>query len=82
MDPWQNTLDSNTQSKSAEFSIHGNSEDLCFLQVDVDQCQETAAANGVSEMPTFIFFRNKTKIDKIQGADNKALEEKVRQLEF
>ena len=28
-------------------------------------------------MPTFIFFRNKTKIDKIQGADNKALEEKV-----
>ena len=48
------------------------------LQVDVDQCQETAAANGVSAMPTFIFFRNKTKIDKIQGADNKALEEKVK----
>merc|ERR1711936_887479 len=45
-----------------------------FLKVDVDQCQETAAANGVSAMPTFIFFRNKTKIDKIQGADNKALE--------
>ena len=45
--------------------------------MDVDQCQETAASNGVSAMPTFIFFRNKTKIDKIQGADNKALEEKV-----
>merc|ERR1719233_1092204 len=50
-----------------------------FLKVDVDQCQETAAANGVSAMPTFIFFRNKTKIDKIQGADNKALEEKIKQ---
>jgi len=52
-------------------------EKAVFLKVDVDQCQETAAANGVSAMPTFIFFRNKTKIDKIQGADNKALEEKV-----
>jgi len=50
-----------------------------FLKVDVDQCQETAAANGVSAMPTFICFRNKTKIDKIQGADNKALEEKIKQ---
>lgn len=54
-------------------------EKAVFLKVDVDQCQETAAANGVSAMPTFIFFRNKTKIDKIQGADNKALEEKIKQ---
>lgn len=30
-----------------------------FLKVDVDQCQETAAAQGVSAMPTFIFYRNK-----------------------
>jgi len=50
-----------------------------FLKVDVDQCQETAASNGVSAMPTFIFFRNKTKIDKIQGADNKSLEDKIKQ---
>jgi thioredoxin-like negative regulator of GroEL len=25
--------------------------------VDVDECQDTAAAQGVSAMPTFIFFR-------------------------
>uniref|UniRef100_A0A6P7GMQ4 Thioredoxin-like n=1 Tax=Diabrotica virgifera virgifera TaxID=50390 RepID=A0A6P7GMQ4_DIAVI len=30
-----------------------------FLKVDVDQCQETAAAQGVSAMPTFIFYRNR-----------------------
>jgi thiol-disulfide isomerase/thioredoxin len=30
-----------------------------FLKVDVDNCPETAASNGVSAMPTFIFFRNK-----------------------
>lgn len=32
-----------------------------FLKVDVDKCQETAAAQGVSAMPTFIFYRNKVK---------------------
>lgn len=50
-----------------------------FLKVDVDECPETAAANSVSAMPTFIFFRNKTKVDRIQGADTAALEEKVKQ---
>ena len=51
--------------------------DIVVVQVDVDQCQETAAGQGVTAMPTFLFFRNKTKIDKLQGADNKALEEKI-----
>jgi len=51
-----------------------------FLKVDVDDCQDTAAAQGVSAMPTFIFFRNKTKIDRMQGADTNALEEKVKSL--
>ena len=29
-------------------------------------------------MPTFLFFRNKTKVDSLQGADPSALEEKVK----
>jgi len=29
-------------------------------------------------MPTFIFFRNKTKIDTLRGADAGSLEEKIR----
>lgn len=29
-------------------------------------------------MPTFIFFRNKTKIDSLRGADPNALEEKIK----
>lgn len=30
-------------------------------------------------MPTFIFFRNKTKIDRITGADPALLESKIQQ---
>ena len=29
-------------------------------------------------MPTFMFFRNKTKVDKMQGADNKVLEDTIK----
>uniref|UniRef100_A0A1B6MHB8 Thioredoxin-like protein 1 n=1 Tax=Graphocephala atropunctata TaxID=36148 RepID=A0A1B6MHB8_9HEMI len=50
-----------------------------FLKVDVDVCQDTAAAQGVSSMPTFMFFRNRTRIDRMSGADPRLLEEKIRQ---
>lgn len=30
-------------------------------------------------MPTFIFYKNKTKIDTLRGADPNALEEKIKQ---
>lgn len=50
-----------------------------FLKVDVDKCQETAAEQGISAMPTFIFYRNRTKIDRVQGADINALENKIQQ---
>lgn len=50
-----------------------------FLKVDVDKCQETAASQGVSAMPTFIFYRNKIKIDRIQGADIASLEAKIQE---
>ncbi|EFA06575.1 thioredoxin-like protein 1 [Tribolium castaneum] len=50
-----------------------------FLKIDVDKCQETAAMQGVSAMPTFIFYRNKTKVDTLRGADPTALENKIQQ---
>jgi thioredoxin len=49
-----------------------------FVKVDVDKCQDTAASNGVTAMPTFVFFRNKTKIDTLRGADPGSLEEKIK----
>ncbi|CAG9575539.1 unnamed protein product [Danaus chrysippus] len=50
-----------------------------FLKVDVDRCAETASAQGISAMPTFIFYRNRTRIDRLQGADTTSLVNKVRQ---
>ncbi|XP_015522647.1 thioredoxin-like protein 1 [Neodiprion pinetum] len=50
-----------------------------FLKVDVDKCAETAAGQGVSAMPTFIFYRNRTKLGSCQGADPTGLETKIQQ---
>ncbi|GFT12163.1 thioredoxin-like protein 1 [Trichonephila clavipes] len=50
-----------------------------FLKVDVDQCSETATSQGVSSMPTFIFYKNKMKIGQVSGADATALEAKIKE---
>ncbi|EEB13218.1 predicted protein [Pediculus humanus corporis] len=52
---------------------------VVFLKLDVDICQETAIAQGVTAMPTFIFHKNLEKIDVLQGADPLALEQKITQ---
>lgn len=54
---------------------------VIFLKVDVDRCPETAAAQGVSAMPTFIFYRNKTKLGQVKGPDIPALEAKIKEYE-
>ena len=50
-----------------------------FINVDVDECQETAAAYGISAMPSFVFLRNKTRLALLRGADKAGLEEKIKQ---
>ncbi|XP_017776586.1 PREDICTED: thioredoxin-like protein 1 [Nicrophorus vespilloides] len=59
--------------------LAGKYPNAVFLKIDVDKCQDTAAAQGVSAMPTFIFYRNKTKVDRLQGADPSSLENKIKQ---
>ena len=50
-----------------------------FLNVDVDECSETAASHGVTAMPTFMFLRNKTRLAMVKGADKEGLEAKIKQ---
>ncbi|XP_031568357.1 thioredoxin-like protein 1 [Actinia tenebrosa] len=52
---------------------------VVFLKVDVEVCQETAAKQGVSAMPTFQFFKSQTKVDEMTGADHMMLENKIKQ---
>jgi len=52
--------------------------DVLFLGVDVDRCRETAAAQQVSSLPTFIIYRNGTKLDSVRGADQAGLEAMIK----
>uniref|UniRef100_A0A915JL08 Thioredoxin-like protein 1 n=1 Tax=Romanomermis culicivorax TaxID=13658 RepID=A0A915JL08_ROMCU len=49
-----------------------------FAKVDVDKCPSTAASQGVSAMPTFIFYVKKAKVDSLRGANPTELEAKVK----
>lgn len=51
-----------------------------FLKVDIDHCRETALSQGVSAVPTFIFFRSKAKLATLRGADPASLEAKIQEL--
>jgi thioredoxin 1 len=64
--------------------IHENVEvlpaqykNVLFLNVDVDENCEAAELYNINSMPTFIFFKNKTEIDKTVGANLDALAEKL-----
>ncbi|CAG5041723.1 unnamed protein product [Parnassius apollo] len=50
-----------------------------FLKVDVDSCAETASAQNVTAMPTFIIYNNWRKLDNLTGANPASLEAKIRQ---
>ncbi|XP_064596138.1 thioredoxin-like protein 1 [Liolophura sinensis] len=50
-----------------------------FLKVDVDQTPDVAHSRDVRAMPTFLFYKNMTKVDSLQGADPASLEAKIKQ---
>ncbi|XP_066954092.1 thioredoxin-2 [Macrobrachium rosenbergii] len=49
--------------------------DVVFLKVDVDEVEEVAVTYQITCMPTFVFIKNKEKVDHFSGAN----EEKIRE---
>merc|ERR1719384_1857764 len=44
-----------------------------FLKVDVDAASDIAEHCGISAMPTFQFYKDGSKVDEMQGADEAGL---------
>lgn len=51
-----------------------------FYQIDVDQLSEVAAENGISAMPTFLFFKGGEKVETVRGANPPAIMAGVQKL--
>jgi thioredoxin 1 len=51
--------------------------DICFLSVDVEECDEIAESFQVQAMPTFVGVVNKTEISRFSGAMKAKVEELV-----
>ncbi|XP_045157165.2 thioredoxin-like [Mercenaria mercenaria] len=50
---------------------------VVFLKVDVDENSEIAAEWGISAMPTFIYIKNRGKVDELVGTNAVELEAKI-----
>ncbi|KAI9068685.1 thioredoxin-like protein [Trametes sanguinea] len=49
-----------------------------FLKCDVDQAKDVAARYRVTAMPTFVFLKGTSEVERIRGANKPALEAAVR----
>ncbi|XP_030049603.1 thioredoxin-like [Microcaecilia unicolor] len=54
--------------------------DVLFFKVDVDDAQDIAAFCAIKCMPTFLFYKNNTKIHEFSGANKDTLAAKVSEL--
>jgi len=52
-------------------------EQVVFLKVDVDENEDIAADNKVTVMPTFIFFKNRSRVTEFSGANEAKLKELI-----
>ncbi|KAK7869276.1 hypothetical protein R5R35_000889 [Gryllus longicercus] len=48
---------------------------VVFLKVDVDECEDIATQYDISAMPTFVFIKNKQKVEAFSGANADKLKE-------
>jgi len=69
-------LDDSTLPRGDE-SFHACTEDVVFLKVDVDECEDIAAKYSVNAMPTFVFIKSGEKVASLTGANKEKLKQLV-----
>jgi len=52
-------------------------DQVVFLKVDVDECEDVAMDCKVTVMPTFIFYKSKAKVEEFAGANESKLKELI-----
>jgi len=61
--------------KLEEMSQQDEYKNVVFLKVDVDDNDDISKRYEVSCMPTFIYIKNKQKVDELSGANEDKLKE-------
>ncbi|XP_045625208.1 thioredoxin-2 [Procambarus clarkii] len=55
-------------------------DDVVFLKVDVDECEDVAMEHQVSCMPTFVFFKEGKKVESFSGANEEKIRDAIERL--
>jgi len=58
-------------------TLASDNPNVVFLQVDVDECDQTAGLCGVEAMPTFQFYKHNKVVMEVMGADEAKLLQSV-----
>lgn len=51
---------------------------LTFTKCDVDECKPIAESYKITAMPTFVFIKNKKKVEEIKGANRAGIEAAIK----
>ncbi|KAL6257209.1 hypothetical protein P5V15_012136 [Pogonomyrmex californicus] len=54
-------------------------QDIVFLKVDVDECEDVAAEYEISSMPTFVFIKESKVLETFSGANIEKLKNTIQQ---
>merc|ERR1711976_99947 len=57
--------------------LSAQKDNVVFVKVDVDENEDAASQYNISAMPTFVFIKNKEKVDEMMGANYEKLKEMV-----
>jgi thioredoxin 1 len=59
------------------FRLSGNTPNIYFVKVNVDEAEDISQEYGIRAMPTFILFKDGEKVNEVVGADPGKVEQLV-----